>query len=98
LARCGSRSAAPWHSAPLQRIQSHLDGNQRVLAFAAFHVVIRLGLGFAAIGAGLAGDLLTDVRWPLVDRLEPSRVVLLSSGLLVLLVASLVRVRDKAAQ
>jgi predicted MFS family arabinose efflux permease len=74
-------------------IQSHLDGQQRVLAFAAFHVVIRLGLGLAAIGAGLAGDLLTDVRWPLVGELEPSRVVLLSSGLLVLVVSSLVRVR-----
>jgi MFS family permease len=77
-------------------IQSHLDGTQRILAFAAFHVVIRLGLGLAAIGAGLAGDLLTDVRWPLVGELEPARMVLLSSGLLVLVVASFVRVRDEA--
>jgi predicted MFS family arabinose efflux permease len=75
-------------------IQSNLDGTQRVLAFAAFHVVIRLGLGAAAIAAGLAGDLLTDVDWPVVGELEPSRVVLLSSGLLVLVVASFVRVRE----
>ena len=74
-------------------IQSSLDGHQRVLAFAAFHVVIRLGLGVAAIGAGLAGELLDDVRWPVVGHLEPARVVLLGSGLLVLLVSALMRVR-----
>ncbi len=79
-------------------IQSRLDGNERVLAFAAFHVVIRLGLGVAAIVAGLAGDLLhdggwlRDVHWPVVGVLEPARVVLLASGLLVLLVSGLVRV------
>jgi predicted MFS family arabinose efflux permease len=75
-------------------LQSRLDGHERVLAFAAFHVVIRLGLGLAAIAAGLAGDLLSDVRWPLVGELEPSRVVLLSSGLLVILSSSLVRLRE----
>jgi MFS family permease len=74
-------------------IQSTLDGHQRVLAFAAFHVVIRLGLSLAAIGAGLAGELLNDVKWPFVGRLEPSRVVLLSSGLLVILVSLIVRLR-----
>jgi hypothetical protein len=45
----------------------------------------------AAVAAGLAGDLLGDVKWPWVGRLEPSRVVLLCSGLLVLAVSSLVR-------
>lgn len=79
-------------------LQSRLDGNERVLAFAAFHVVIRLGLGVAAIVAGLIGDLLhdggwlRDVHWPVVGVLEPARVVLLTSGLLVLLVSRLVRV------
>jgi MFS family permease len=75
-------------------IQAYLEGHQRILAFAAFHVVIRLGLGIAAVAAGLAGDLLNDVRWPWVGRLEPSRVVLLSSGLLVVLASTLVRVRE----
>lgn len=75
-------------------IQSRLEGHQRLLAFTAFHVVIRLGLGLAAIGAGLAGELLGEVRWPFVGRLEPSRVVMLSSGLLVILASSLVRVRE----
>ena len=76
-------------------LQSRLDGHERVLAFAAFHVVIRLGLGLAAIGAGLAGDLVGDVRWPLVGTLEASRLVLLCSGLVVLLSSGLVRLRDR---
>ena len=56
-------------SAGMGAIQSRLDGRQRVLAFAAFHVVLRVGLGISAIGAGVAGDLLADVRWPLVGTL-----------------------------
>jgi len=79
-------------------LQSNLDGNDRVLACALFHVVIRFGLGLAAIGSGLAGDLLNDVKWPFVGRLEPSRVVLLSSGLLVVLASALVRERIAAAR
>lgn len=75
-------------------LQSRLDGHERVLAFAAFHVVIRLGLGLAAIGAGLAGELLGDGRRSWVGDLEPSRVVLLWSGLLVILSSSLVRLRE----
>jgi len=74
-------------------LQSRLDGTDRVLAFTAFHVVIRLALSLAAIGAGVAADLLHDVRWPLVGTLEPSRVVLLSCGLLVILASVLVSER-----
>ena len=72
-------------------IQSSLDGHQRILAFAAFHAVIRIALSLAAIGAGIAGDVLHDVKWPVVGTLEPSRVVLMSSGLLVLVVSMFVR-------
>jgi predicted MFS family arabinose efflux permease len=75
-------------------LQSRLEGQQRVLAFAAFHVVIRIGLSLAAVGAGLAGDLLGDVKWPWIGELEPSRVVLLCSGLVVVLSSALVRVRE----
>ncbi len=75
-------------------LQSRLDGHERVLAFAAFHVVIRLGLGLAAIGAGLAGDLVGAVRWPVVGTLEAPRLVLFCSGLVVLVSAGLVRLRD----
>jgi predicted MFS family arabinose efflux permease len=72
-------------------LQARLEGHRRILAFALFHVVIRLGLGLAAIAAGVAGDLLGDVKWPFVGVLEPTRVVLLSSGLLVLLASVFVR-------
>src|SRR5450631_4358024 len=71
-------------------LQSRLEGTQRILAFAAFHVVIRVALSLAAIGAGIAGELLNDVRWPLIGTLEPSRVVLLCSGLLTILASLLV--------
>jgi dTMP kinase len=81
-------------SAGMGAIQSRLDGRQRVLAFAAFHVVLRVGLGVSAIAAGAAGDLLADVRWPLVGTLEPSRVVLLGAGVLVVLSSLLVRLPD----
>lgn len=74
-------------------LQSALDGHQRVLAFAAFHVVIRLALGVAAVGAGLVGDLLGDMHSSAVGSLEPARVVLLGSGLVVLLASIWVRVR-----
>jgi predicted MFS family arabinose efflux permease len=78
-------------------IQEDLDGHERVLAFAAFHVVIRVGLSIAAVGAGLAGDLLGDVRWPWVGTLEPSRVILLCSGIIVILSSALVRVKTREA-
>lgn len=78
-------------------IQEELDGHERVLAFAAFHVVIRVGLSVAAVGAGLAGDVLGDVRWPWIGTLEPSRVVLLCSGILVILSSALVHVGTREA-
>jgi MFS family permease len=84
-------------SSGMGAIQQDLDGHQRVLAFAAFHVVIRVGLALAAVGAGLAGDLLGDVRWPWVGTLEPSRVVLLCSGIVVLASSALVRVKTREA-
>ena len=74
-------------------LQSRLDGTDRVLAFAAFHVVIRVALSLAAIGAGVAATLLHDVRWPFVGQLEPSRVVLLCCGLLTLLASTMVSER-----
>jgi hypothetical protein len=72
-------------------LQAKLDGPQRVLAFAAFHVVIRIGLGVAAVAAGVAGELLGSVHWPIVGDLAPSRVVLLCSGILILLTSAFVR-------
>jgi predicted MFS family arabinose efflux permease len=77
-------------AAGMGAIQSATEGHQRVLAFAAFHVVIRLGLGIAAIAAGLAGDVLGATR--LIADLEPARLVLLGSGVFVLLASVFVRV------
>ena len=58
---------------------------ERVLAFSAFHVVIRIGLGAAALGAGAIGDGLNGAGLP------GTRSVLLASGLLVLASAANVR-------
>lgn len=58
---------------------------ERVLAFSAFHVVIRIGLGAAALGAGAVGDGLNQAGLP------GTRSVLLASGLLVLASAATVR-------
>lgn len=76
-------------SAGMGAIQGQLDGRARILAFTAFHVVLRVGLGVAALVAGAAGDALGDV-----GGLEPARVVLLASGALVFLSAALVRLPD----
>jgi predicted MFS family arabinose efflux permease len=84
-------------SAGMGLLQTALDGEERVLAFAAFHVVIRGGLSAAALGAGVAADLLGNVRWPLLGTVEPARLVLICSGLVVLGGASLVRERQEVA-
>ncbi len=70
-------------------VQTGLDGHERVLAFTAFHIVIRVGLAVSAIGAGVAGDLVGTVRLPILGRLEPSRLVLLCAGTVVVLSASM---------
>ena len=72
-------------------LQARLDGERRVVAFAVFHVVIRIALGLSAIAAGVAGDLIGAVRWPGLGELAPSRVVLLCSGVLILMSSLLVR-------
>lgn len=74
-------------------LQSRLDGDRRVVAFAVFHVVIRVALAVAAVAAGLAGQLVGAVHWPGLGELAPSRLVLLGAGLGIL--ASSVLVRDQ---
>jgi dTMP kinase len=86
-------AAAAWTLASgMGALQSQLDGRARVLAFTAFHVVIRSALALAAIAAGAAGELAGDVQWPVVGTLEPSRLVLLCSGVLVFVSGLRVRV------
>ena len=89
-------AAAYTLAAGMGALQSQLEGHDRILAFAAFHVVIRVALSLAAVGAGLAGAALGAVTWPVIGRLEPSRVVLLCSGLLVVASAAAVRERRRA--
>jgi hypothetical protein len=92
----GFGAAAAWTLASgMGVLQSNLDGEMRVVAFAAFHTVIRSGLAAAAIGAGVAGQLLDPVRWPAVGAIPPSRLVLFCSG--VVIVASALRVRAPRA-
>ena len=91
LALCGAAAFGATSAAVLatsmELVQRRLDDCQRVLAFTVFHVVIRGGLALAAIVAGVVEDLFDRTRWPLVGALESSQVVLLSSGLLVVVVA-----------
>jgi dTMP kinase len=79
-------------------LQSALDGQLRIVAFAAFHTVIRFGLALSAIGAGAAAEFVGRVRWPVVGTLEPTRLVLLCSGVVVFLSASRVRIRSGTAE
>jgi MFS family permease len=72
-------------------LQGRLDGQERVLAFTSFHILVRGGLGVGAIVTGTAADVLGRVSWPLLGSLEPSRVVLFAAGLVVAASAALVR-------
>jgi MFS family permease len=80
-------------SSGMGALQSHSDGRERVLAFTAFHVVIRAGLAIAAIVAGAAGDLVNSVHWPVVGTVAGTRIVLFCSGIVVLLSATRVTLR-----
>lgn len=78
----------------MSELQDRLVDRRRVQAFAVFHVVVRAGLAIAAIGAGVAGDLLREVTWPLVGSVAPARLVLFVSGVVVMVGAALTREAD----
>ena len=74
-------------------LQAGTAGAERGLAFAAFHMVIRMALALAAAVAGAIGDAVAEVNfggW----TLSGTRLVLLASGALV--VGSAVAVRSGA--
>jgi MFS family permease len=71
-------------AAGMSALQERLSGEDRVLAFAAFHVVIRVGLSVAALIAGGANDLLAAVTFPVLGSVEPARMILVCAGALVL--------------
>jgi MFS family permease len=80
-------------TAAMSAVQELLADDERVLGFAAFHILIRVGLSLAAIGAGVAADLITGQRWWLVGELPPSRVVLLGAGLVVVAASAMIAPR-----
>jgi MFS family permease len=77
-------------------LQEALEGEARVQAFAVFHVLIRVGLALAAVGAALAADLVGAVTWPVVGHLPPVRLVLGCSGAAVAVLAVTLRARFMA--
>jgi MFS family permease len=84
-------------AAAMSILQEQVGERDRELAFTAFHVLIRAGLALAALGAGLAGDFLGRLHWPLLGALPPARAVLLVSGVLVAASAVFVRVPAERA-
>ena len=72
-------------------LQAGTDDEQRVVAFAAFHVVIRVALGLAAAVAGAIGDALDSTVFFNVWTLSGTRLVLLASGIVVILGAVAMR-------
>jgi MFS family permease len=72
-----------------------LGERDRVLAFTAFHVLIRGGLALAALGAGLAGDFLGRLDWPLLGTMPSARAVLFVAGLIVALTALFIRMPEE---
>lgn len=77
-------------AAGMSALQERLSGEDRVLAFAAFHVVIRVGLSLAALVAGGANDSLAAVTVPILGSVEPARMILVCAGVLVILSGLLV--------
>ena len=77
-------------AAGMSLLQTNLVGEERVVAFAAFHILIRVGLGLGAAGAGVAGQLLSSPDIPFVGRTSSTRIVLFFAGLFVLASSSLV--------
>ncbi|MFI0411027.1 MFS transporter [Actinomadura sp. 3N508] len=71
-------------------MQESLEGYRRNLALTAFHAVLRFGLALAALLAGAASDLLE--RWDVSPLgMEPPRLVLALSGLVVIAGTFLIR-------
>lgn len=66
-------------------LQEELGGRQRVVGFAAFHMMFRFGLSIAAIGAGAIVGLVPSLSVPLLGELAPTAIVMFGAGVLVVL-------------
>ncbi len=78
-------------AAGMSTLQGRLQGRQRVLAFTAFHILMRAGLGVGALIAGGAADLFGRINVPVYGDVLPARYVLFAAGIIVLVTAPFVR-------
>ena len=85
-------------TAGMTALQSGTGDAERGVAFAAFHMVIRMALGLAAAVAGAIGDALDEVKIFNAWTISGTRLVLLASGILVLGSAAAVRGGSPAGQ
>jgi MFS family permease len=83
--------------ASITYLQETLAGEQRLLGLTVYHVVFRVGMSVAAIGGGLAAQLVGPTRWPLLGTLEPSALVLLCAGIVMVIGAALMPTEVHAA-
>jgi predicted MFS family arabinose efflux permease len=88
-AACFGAATSATITAAMVALQELLPPSELVVGFAAFHILVRVGLSAAAIGAGVAADVLAGVHWPVVGYLPSSRVVLLGAGIVVVAGAAL---------
>lgn len=79
-------------------LQSGTGDAERGVAFAAFHMVIRMALGLAAAVSGAIGDALAKVTIFGAWTISGTRLVLLASGILVVGSAAAVRTRSRAGR
>jgi MFS family permease len=79
-------------------LQETLTGEQRLLGLTVYHIIFRAGMSVAAIGGGLAAQALGTTHWPLLGTLEPSALVLLCAGVVMVAGATLMptTVKDEA--
>jgi predicted MFS family arabinose efflux permease len=75
--------------ASITYLQETLSGEDRLLGLTVYHIVFRVGLSVAAIGGGLAAQAFGPTRLPVLGTLEPSALVLLCSGVVMVLGAAL---------
>ncbi len=84
-------------TAGMSTLQANLLEKERILAFAIFHLVIRVGLGASAVITGLVGDVLGDIPVGWGNSLAGTRLVLLAAGVLIFFTAWLTQIGAKTS-
>jgi predicted MFS family arabinose efflux permease len=75
--------------ASITYVQETLSGEDRLLGLTVYHIVFRVGLSVAAIGGGLAAQAFGPARLPVLGTLQPSALVLLCAGVVMVIGATL---------